>query len=163
MKKTYTKQILTTAFAITLFLALSVTALAATKFQGSGTSEDPYLISTAEDLKELSETSNLNRTTRELQDYAEAWYRLTADIDMVGYEWQTIGEGSLHIFYGDFNGAGHTIYNLGNTTLNGLSRGLIGWLAGSVYDLNLSNVNFQGPTTGTEPGIGGYTLHQRSD
>jgi len=144
------------AFAVTLLLALSVTALAADpKFQGSGTSEAPYLISTAGELKELSDTSNLARTTQELRDYAEAWYELTDDIDMTGYDWWPIGESGLKIFTGDFNGAGHAISNLANTTINSGVNGLFGWMGGRVHDLTLQNVNFKGSPVGTAAGIGG--------
>ena len=125
------------------------------EFPGSGTPEDPFLISTPEDLKAMSDTDRLGRGTADLVFCAQASYRLTADIDMAGYDWKPIGDSSVRIFRGYFNGGGHTIYNLRNTTINSTAKGLFGWLAGSVHDLNLSNVNFQGYPIGTEGAIGG--------
>ena len=153
MKKTQLKIFVLTA---ALVLPFSVAALAdCNDFPGAGTPEDPFLISTSEDLQAMSETDRLGRSTADLVFCAQASYKLTADIDMAGYDWWPIGDSSLRIFRGDFNGAGHTIYNLGNIAIYSYPAGLFGWLAGSVYDLNLSNVNFQAITIGTDNGVGG--------
>lgn len=73
---------------------------------GSGTADDPYLVSTVGDLREMAK-------------YTEAHFRLADNIDASGYS--IIG--SLNPFYGSFDGAGHIISNL---RLTGTSTGLLG-------------------------------------
>ena len=64
-------------------LPSSMTAYADASFLGAGTGESPYLISTAEDLVKLAELTNSTATAAE---YADKYYRLTADIDMAGID-----------------------------------------------------------------------------
>ena len=145
---------------------------------GTGTSEDPYQIATAEQLDAIR--NNLS-----------ASYVLVNDIDLSNYgNWVPIGwsfdpnpsPGST-FFYGTLDGQNHSISNLtinydafvadsSNPCLNRL--GLFyeihanlgnfgdGWvrIGGIVKNLNLDNINF---STTTEPlprsgGIAGYTL-----
>ena len=134
---------------------------------GTGTSEDPYQIATAEQLDAIR--NNLG-----------ASYVLVNDIDLSNYgNWVPIGWS----FYGTLDGQNHSISNLtinydafvadsSNPCLNRL--GLFyeihanlgnfgdGWvrIGGIVKNLNLDNINF---STTTEPlprsgGIAGYTL-----
>ena len=77
--------------------------------QGSGTSADPYLIGTPEELAWY-------RT--EINDYDnQACAKLTADIDLNNKQWTPIGGRFCNAFSGDFNGDGHTISGLWITHL----------------------------------------------
>ncbi|HQA66243.1 MAG TPA: S-layer homology domain-containing protein [Bacillota bacterium] len=68
---------------------------------GAGTPEDPYLISTAEDLLAFSEVGwNAG--------YMEASYKLTGNIDMGENTWNPVGVNGLS-FSGTFDGNGKTI------------------------------------------------------
>lgn len=69
---------------------------------GSGTKEDPYLLSTEEQLRAfaVSLTSKL--------DYAGTYIRLANDIEVSEETWAPIGLGE-YAFQGDFDGAGHSI------------------------------------------------------
>lgn len=95
--------------------------------EGSGTSFDPYLVATAEDLGAI-------RRYR-----PSAWYRLTADIDLSGVTWTTA---PIPVFSGFFDGRGHRVENL---TLEGDQTdrlGLFGRIEKDawVYDLGLDDV-----------------------
>ena len=125
---------------------------------GSGTEEDPFLLSTPDDLFMLSDI--MTSWDAELQSQAYAWYKLTNDIDMAGYDWYPIGESNARIFRGNFNGNNMTISNLASAPQNGLdafNRGFFGYLGGTVYDLKLTNVNFSGNPAGSASGMGGIT------
>ena len=87
-----------------------------TAFRGEGTAENPYLISTTDELIALVETIN-NETTADEDGHAENRYNieLSNDIDITGIEWQPIGcvSGSRNVFFnGVFNGNGHAIKGL---------------------------------------------------
>lgn len=57
-----------------------------TKFSGgSGTEEDPYLISTVDQLSYLSYSVNSD------VDWSGVYFKQTADIDLSGIDWQPIG------------------------------------------------------------------------
>lgn len=72
---------------------------------GQGTLENPYVINTVDQLKEIS--NNLS-----------AHYCLGSNIDMTGItDWEPIGDGQ-YAFTGTFNGNGHVIKNL-TITFNG--------------------------------------------
>ncbi|MBN1510333.1 MAG: hypothetical protein JW955_26025 [Sedimentisphaerales bacterium] len=95
--------------------------------KGAGSSFDPYLIATAEDL------GAVRRYRR------SAWYRLVADIDLSGVAWTAP---PIPAFSGVFDGHGHQIRHL---TLQGddASRmGLFGRIEGDacVYNLGLEDV-----------------------
>ena len=94
------------------------------KFAGSGTQADPYLISTPEQLAGLAERTNTDK-----EDFAGQYIKLTADIYLTDFtnpdtttwlEWNPIGYKLMQYdkptdygyFRGNFDGDGHTIYNL---------------------------------------------------
>ena len=94
------------------------------KFAGSGTQADPYLISTPEQLAGLAERTNTDK-----EDFAGQYIKLTADIYLTDFtnpdtttwlEWEPIGYKLMQYnnptdygyFRGNFDGDGHTIYNL---------------------------------------------------
>ncbi len=89
-------------------------------FEGAGTEADPYLISTAADLVTLAELTRVLDST-----YADKYYKLTADIDMTGVEFDGICEkekteedGTLVVdsdisaFSGTIDGNYHVISNM---------------------------------------------------
>ena len=88
----------------------SVDVVPAGLFEGEGTEENPYLISSLADLKGLAEA-----TTVKSMSFEGDWFRMTADIDC-GYDPDFNGiaaSGSAsHVFAGTFDGNGHTISRL---------------------------------------------------
>ena len=84
--------------------------------QGSGTKEDPWRIENAEQLAYLAQQVN-NGT-----DYKREHFRLVSDLDLRGNEWTPIGtEGNL--FWGGFDGDGHTITGM---TITGKENSYVG-------------------------------------
>ena len=116
---------------------------------GSGTQDDPYLIGKPSQLALLAKYVN-----EETPGYFEdgVHYRLTADIDLGGYEnWTPIGSGPVdglypyenprYAFQGVFDGDGHLVSGLnvdlaGTTTFT--SAGLFGVNDGTIRNLNVS-------------------------
>ena len=119
---------------------------------GTGTAEDPWQISTAEQLYRI-------------HDDLTAHYMLIADIDLSAYEnWTPIGAfQSLsdapedaevphpdYAFTGTFNGDGHTISNLTVSSDAPMGAGLFGCAAGTengaayIRNFTLKNVNVSG-------------------
>ena len=72
---------------------------------GSGSSSDPYLISTAGQLARLAQQVNSGST------FSGTCFRLTKDIDLSGRDWTPIGTEDC-AFCGIFDGAGHHITGL---------------------------------------------------
>lgn len=102
---------------------------------GSGTQNNPYLISTKDDLVALADAVN-NGTT-----YSGKFFKLTADIDLEGSEssqWTPIGSQNKP-FSGTFDGGGHTISGLYiNTTNENARAALFGYISGAtVQDLSV--------------------------
>lgn len=100
-----------------LALCLTLCAFAATAFAAE------ISISSADDLLQLAKKVNAGTS------HAGDIIRLTADIDLSGKVWTPIGQGN-HYFKGEFDGQGHTIKNLKQTT--GARMGLFG-LTESAY------------------------------
>jgi hypothetical protein len=116
---------------------------------GSGTTDDPYLISTPEQLNQIG-----------LYDcHLDKYFKLTADIDMNGLadsNLNMIGIYPLFYFSGVFDGDGHKIYNLKYTCPNMppsyfLEAGLFGHAEGpnvSIKNLTLVDPNIDCNVTG---------------
>ena len=84
--------------------------------EGSGTKEDPWRIENAEQLAYLAQQVN-NGT-----DYRWKHFRLVSDLDLSVKEWTPIGtEGNL--FWGGFDGDGHTITGM---TITGKENSYVG-------------------------------------
>ncbi|MDE5867746.1 MAG: InlB B-repeat-containing protein [Anaeroplasmataceae bacterium] len=98
---------------------ITITARWVYVFEGKGLENDPYLLSIKSDIENLSDLLN-----RDAQDpvtgmiYRDAYFKLTADIDM---EEATIAP--LAQFAGQFDGAGHSIYDFKLPTSNNASVG----------------------------------------
>ncbi len=83
-------------------------------FEGSGTSADPYKISTAEDLAKLAVLVNKGIGSYKNE---EKYYKLTKDIDLSSKYWKPIGT-KTNPFKGVFDGDSHYInYTTVNSTL----------------------------------------------
>ncbi len=103
--------------------------------EGSGTLDDPYLITTAEELAAVAWTDPF------------ACYRLATDLDLASSTWS---EAPIPVFAGVFDGNAHVIRNLriaGDRYL-----GLFGWVGtqSRIHDLGVTDVNI----TGTGPYVG---------
>ncbi|MDE6034812.1 MAG: dockerin type I repeat-containing protein [Ruminococcus sp.] len=105
------------------------------QFRGSGTSDDPYQISSKEELEKMRDLVNSKFFT---EQYSDKCYIQTADIDLENEPWTPIGtrminniDQSAPLFWGSYNGNGYVIKNLylnetggnGYTGLFGSHRG----------------------------------------
>ena len=126
---------------------------------GSGTKDDPWLISSVEDLQLLANTIN-NGNAAEFDadctdtgngipgNYHGYYFRQTTDLDLKGIEnWDPIGYSGGCYFAGHYDGDGHTISNAKSTGKNDdegfATAGIFGWLAfGSVKNLTVKNADF---------------------
>lgn len=111
---------------ITTTFDINYPTLSVSDFNGQGTADNPYLISTIDDLVLLSNKVNnvseadYNATTSDGVKYSLAftnkYFRLTSDLDMTGYRFTPIGRDWYHHFGGIFDGANHTITGLDIST-----------------------------------------------
>lgn len=101
--------------------------------QGSGTADDPYIISTVDDLKLFRETVNGTGLTYEGQ-----YLKIAdgAEFDLSGEQWTSIGTSSKK-FMGAFDGNGATIKGL----TDGGKFGMYG-LFGRISGATIKNVKF---------------------
>ena len=122
--------------------------ISTTAFGGTGTAAEPFLIKTAEDLKNFAFHYNEGRFSNNVH------IQLFTDIDCEDEEgFTTIANDTDATFYGVFDGNHKTISNL---TMTGI--GLFGYVSkdedfgvGTIKDLTLSNFNL----TGTDYSTGG--------
>lgn len=115
---------------------------------GSGTQDDPFLISNAGELKLASDDANSALGTN-------YYFKLTNDIDYGNNEWTPIGHNTKNadgtttpVFMGGFDGDGHVIRNLKITNKQGgyhfREIGFFGYISNAtVSDLGLENVTFE--------------------
>lgn len=124
-------------------------------FEGCGTYEEPYLISTADDLIKFAEAVNNG-------DYfASTYFRQTDDIDLASCDnFVPIGTfESGYMFCGIYDGGGHRIYNL-NINANQLDEkfvGLFGKLGGVVMNLGIESGRISGDYVGSFAAADGST------
>ena len=91
---------------------LAVEENAVTGLSGAGTEADPYLINNLEELIWFRDSVD-NTQTDGSNMYLGKYFKLTADIDLAGINWNPIGENADHgAFKGNFDGGDHTIFNL---------------------------------------------------
>ena len=103
------------------------------EFEGKGTQESPYLISTAQELEMFSKILNIG-------DKTDAYFKLMNDIDMAGVKYTSIPS-----FSGVFDGNNHVISNLTIDEPLGENVGLIGLLEnGTIQNLGLEKVSVNG-------------------
>lgn len=128
---------------------------------GSGTQDDPWLISTADDLKALADFINngsakaYDADSCNIGNFHGYYFKQTADIDLQGANWDPIGYSSSYSYYfsGNYDGGNHTIRNAvstGRRDDDGASNaGIFGCvLFGSIRNLHIENVQFSATSSG---------------
>ena len=124
-------------------------------FSGSGTEGDPYLITSEENLQNLSELINAANG-----EYVSAYYRLTDDLDFTSYGklYQPIGT-AANPFKGSFDGNGHVVSNISNEDQSETMReyGVFGALGENavVRNLGVNKVTFKNNKAWTQNYMGG--------
>ena len=120
---------------------------------GTGTQEDPYLISNGAELAYLAKITNADANATKGQ-----YYRLTNDIvlnadvldsdyQLIGTpqnQWTPIGTSNNYRFYGDFDGGNHVISGL--YAVGGQSIGLFGFSSGCIHDLAVVDAYLYNPS-----------------
>ena len=110
---------------------------------GEGTEANPYLISNKKELMWFRDKVDELATDGSTQ-FAGKYFKLTADIDLAGENWNPIGSmsGDHGSFKGVFDGGDHTIYNL-KVEQAGNGIGLFARTADNavIKNLNLNNVS----------------------
>ena len=123
---------------------------------GDGTKENPYLISSAEDLMELSSEVEENQNP-----YADTYFKMTANISMadaqgfrpIGNDWgrDTSDPTRFRPFSGIFDGDGHAITDLNVEWADKMFSGLFGIVKNAtIKNLTLSKSKLHGTV-----GLGG--------
>lgn len=113
--------------------------------KGSGTLEDPYVITTPSELAFLSQSCRNGNT------FCEQFIELGCDIDLNGKEWKPIGTHTVHgltgttVYYdfeGQFDGKGHKIRNFIITEAEESSwdEGVYYGFFGSIYEASICNL-----------------------
>ena len=153
MKKKVLSLLLTLCLAMT-FVPMAAFAAEAPLFGGgTGTQQNPWLITSQADLIALAEFLNSgNAETFDTENVGVGnchgyYFKQTADIDLTGVTWEPIGYSGDYYFAGNYDGDGHTISNAtstGKNDANGFATaGIFGWVAfGSVENLHVKNANF---------------------
>lgn len=121
---------------------------------GSGTKDDPWLISSVEDLQLLANTINdgnaaeFDADSANIGNYHGYYFKQTADLDLSRIaSWDPIGYSGSFYFAGNYDGGGYTISNAKSTGKNDAdgfaTAGIFGWVAfGSVKNLTIKNADF---------------------
>ena len=153
MKKKVLSLLLTLCLAMT-FVPMAAFAAEAPLFGGgTGTQQEPWLITSQADLIALAEFLNSgNAETFDTENVGVGnchgyYFKQTADIDLIGVTWEPIGYSGNYYFAGNYDGDGHTISNATSTGKNDAdgfaTAGIFGWVAfGSVENLHVKNANF---------------------
>lgn len=102
---------------------------------GDGTQDNPYLIATPSQLENMHK---LNWSNTETNPY---YFKLVADIDMVGRVWTPLNNVDPYTKYLHFDGNGHVIKNLKVT--KSTYGSFFGVLFGSCRNLGLVNVDIE--------------------
>ena len=127
------KKYLTKSFSLLLSFIMLVSTLSVTfsayAANGTGTASDPYQISTASALQAINNNPS-------------AHYKLTANINLSGMEFEPIGNVDSGAFTGSFDGNGFTISNL--NVYSGKYAALFGYNDGLVKNVTLSSVSVFG-------------------
>lgn len=118
---------------------------------GSGTTADPYKISTPAQLAYARDLINADTSNT---GYSAKSYELTNDIDFCGREWFPIGLNSNNDFRGQFNGNGHVLknfkitslkMNLNNTEIKADFAAVFSHITGAtIENLGIENVTING-------------------
>ena len=113
-----------------------------------------FFITSADNLRELSELVSSGAVYGENHLYADASYVLDADIDLSGMNWEPVGN-SENPFNGSFDGNGHVISNM-SIDSGGDYAGLFGYVENASFrNIRLTDINISGTQTRIG-GIAGY-------
>lgn len=157
------------------FTALPISAFAVTPPNeflsgGSGTQDDPWLISTAADLKALADYINSGKAADcdadadvcgGIGNFHGYYFKQTADIDLQGAAWDPIGYSDESGFYfsGHYDGGNHVIRNAVSSgiTDNGYTlAGIFGSVCvGSISNLHIEKVEFSAVGDNDQASAGG--------
>ena len=112
---------------------------------GSGTSTDPYLISTPQQLARLAYLINGSSSS----SYRSLYYEQTTNLNMSAYWWDAIGYSTSYYFSGKYNGGGFTIaglYTEAGTTSDYSYQGLFGYVyrPANIHDVGIIESDIQG-------------------
>ena len=119
---------------------------------GDGTSGDPFLISSADQLIRLSTTS---------ADWAGSSFKQTADIDLNDCEWTPVGT-DANRFTGSYDGSGFTIRGLNiNRTGGSFANDRVG-LFGSISAATIEDLIVEGQITSSSAFVGGLVGEARA-
>lgn len=116
---------------------------------GSGTSVDPYLLSTSTQLNSVGCNPRL----------IKSHFKLTGDIDLSGTEVWMIGS-RAHVFAGGFDGAGHAISGIALDKPDANYVGLFGMVD---YGASIRNVRLLDVHVSGDDYVGGLAGHNYSD
>ncbi len=115
------------------------------RFEGKGTEEEPFLISSYDDLSRLRDCVDIG------VNYEEQYFEQTADIYFPdGVNWNPIGD-LEHAFKGVYDGGGHVIFNI---YCDDSHAGLFSLMAGEVRNLGIESGGFCGRIWEVESGKG---------
>lgn len=121
---------------------------------GTGTADDPYLIST------IAHISTLSTSSTYLTTFDNTYFEMVNDIEFdtsnPNFLMWGIGLGN-RMFQGHFDGKGHKITNV--TITNAINEGaLFNWVGqnGTVKNLTLENVRFSGTTANNQAPFAGH-------
>ncbi len=122
--------------------AYGATGTPSTELAGTGTEENPYQIANASDFVYF-------RNTMAAEATADTYFVLTGDIYLNDANYGTSGkhlnfDANGPLFYGTFDGAGHTIYNMYSYVSTHENRyiGIFHTLYGTVKNLTVDGVHF---------------------
>ena len=110
-------------------------------WEGGGVTDDPYLVSSYEDLSGLRDLVN------DGDSLEGVFFKQTADITFPhGENWKPIGDLSGHVFAGTYDGDGYTLSDI---YCNDQYAGLFSLLGGEVRNLGIESGSFQGNCAGS--------------
>ena len=161
MKKRITSLLLVLAMCFAMlptaaFAAEDEESIMPTYSGGSGTQDDPWLISSVKDLQLLANTINdgkaagFDADSANIGNYYGYYFKQTKDLDLSSIaSWDPIGYSGDYGFYfaGNYDGGGYTISNANSTGKNDVggyaTAGIFGWVRkGSVSNLTVKNADF---------------------
>lgn len=153
MKKIFTL-LCTLAFAGTMSAQSWVNYAADSYAGGTGTYDDPYLISTPEQLAKVAKDCDNGDDFFDAMNLDCVYFKMTNDIDLAGKQWEPIGGcykagqyfGGNAIFKGSFDGDGHSIMNMNISTGDFLISGFINHLGdyGELKNLTIASGKVNG-------------------
>ena len=111
---------------------------------GAGTEDNPYLISTVEDVLTIKNMVNSGEAS-----FSSTYFLQTCDLDFTNIVWDGIGspyDGTS--FRGLYNGGGHTIRNLHTPLDHDYCYGFFGVLGGVLMNLGLESGSIYGNASG---------------